>query len=104
MPLSVLDRLLLLGLLPAEGTILTLRIVRTLREDLSFSEQELTDLNLKQEDGRVTWDQTLAVDKTVELGPKATELIVKALTDLSESAKASAQHLALFDKFCPETE
>jgi hypothetical protein len=90
-------------LLPAEGTILTLRIVRKLREDLSFSEQELTDLNLKQEDGRVTWEQKNAVGKDVTLGPKATELIVKALTDLSESGKASAQHLALFDTFMPDT-
>ena len=103
MNLSVLDRLLLLGLLPAEGTILTLRIVRKLREDLSFSEQELVDLKLKQDEGRVTWEQEHAADKTVELGPKATELIVKALTDLSESGKATAQHLALFDKFMPET-
>lgn len=101
MELNVLDRLLVLGLLPAEGDITTLRIVRKLREDLSFSEQEHEALHLTQEEGRITWEQQGATVKDVPLGPKATACIVKALSALSEQGKATAQHLDLFDKFIP---
>ncbi len=62
MNLSVLDRLLLLGLLPAEGDITTLRIIRTLREELSFTEQEHADLHLKQDEGRVTWEHSASLN------------------------------------------
>ena len=42
--LSVLERITLLGLLPKEGTILTLRVLRDLQRETSFSEAELTAL------------------------------------------------------------
>jgi len=103
MTLTVLDRILLLNLLPAEGDITAVRIARKLREDLSFSEQEHTDLQLKQVDSQVTWDTDAAAraDKDIAIGPKALTLITDALTQLSERKKLTAQHLSLYDKFFP---
>ena len=103
MDLNVLDRLLLLGLLgtaPAEADVTLHRIVRKLRDDLGFSEQEHADLGLKSEDGKVTWTNTDHV-KAVEIGPKAHALIVDLLTQASEAKKLRAEHLHLCDVFLP---
>jgi len=103
-PLNVLDRLLLLGLLgtaPAEGDLTMHRIVRTLRDDLGFSEQEHTDLGLTSEDGRVTWSDTTTT-KPVEIGPKATVLIAGLLTQASDAKQLRAEHLHLCDVFLPD--
>ncbi len=48
MKLSVGERLQLLALLPSEGEITSLKILRKLRESLSFSEEEHRSLNLTQ--------------------------------------------------------
>ena len=106
LPLNVLDRLLLLGLLgtaPAEGDLTMHRIVRTLRDDLGFSEQEHADLGLKSEDGRVTWSDT-ASTKTVDIGPKATALIADLLTKASDAKQLRAEHLHLCDVFLPDVQ
>ena len=99
MRLTVMDRILLLNLLPAEGSVTTLRIVRQLREDLSFSEEEHAALELVQADGKVTWNPAKAVEKDVAIGLKATNLIVEALTELSKAKKLQPSHLGLYDKF-----
>jgi hypothetical protein len=105
MDLTVLHRLLLLGMLPAEGDITMLRIVRKLREELSFSEQEHAEVGLaKLDDGRVTWTDT-TYTKTVDIGPKAHALIVDVLTKASAAKTLTANHLGLCDLFgIPDTE
>lgn len=99
MDLSVLERLLLLGVLPAEGDITTLRIVRQLQDDLSFSEQEHADFKIAQADGRVTWDRTTERLKAVTIGPKALGLIAEALRKLSDQKKLQPQHIDLYERF-----
>ena len=102
MDLTVMDRLLLLNVLPAEGDITTLRIVRQLREELSFSEQEHTDLNIQHTpEGQITWTPT-DVTKAVEFGTKAHKLVSKALKKLNDDNKLTAQYIDLYDKFIPE--
>ncbi len=99
MKLTVLERLMLLQVLPQEGDLTTLRIVRALRQDLSFSEKEHKALKFVQTADRLTWDQKANVVKDVPMGLKATNLIVGALTTLSEQKKLTEQHLTLCEKF-----
>ena len=100
MELTIYERLLLLNALPEKGDLTTIRIVRKLREDLSFSEQELEEheITTDKETGMLTWrvdDST----KAVELGAKAHEMAVRALNELSAAGKVEEAHLSLFDKF-----
>jgi hypothetical protein len=99
MNLSVLDRLLLLNILPQEGDITSIRIIRKLREDLSFSEQEHKDFAIEHTEGQVKWDAKTAVDKDVVLGPKAQVFVADVLKKLSTDKKLTEQHLALYEKF-----
>lgn len=102
MPTTILNRILLLNILPAAGDVTTVRIVRNLREDLSFSEQEHTDFQLVQSDGKITWNSDATTTKDIEIGPKARGVITKALKDLSDSQKLTPQYLDLYEQFVGE--
>ena len=101
MELSIEERLLLLMILPREGDITTIKIVRQLREALSFSEHEheLFGMMFQTEDGRVEWDQEKAVDVDIPFGPQAMKVIVEVLEKLNKDGKLSEHHISLYDKF-----
>ncbi len=99
MTLAVLERLLLLNLLPPEGDITTVRVVHRLRQDLSFSEEELGALHLRTVEDEIKWEPEADPLKDVPVGAKAREVIGKLLTRLSKSEKLTEQHLALYEKF-----
>jgi hypothetical protein len=101
MELKVYERLILLAILPKEGNFITLKVIRQLREALSFTEEEIKVLNFVQnvEEEKVTWD--LAADKPVEIkiGEKATDIIVEALKKLDKEMKLTDEHYGLYEKF-----
>lgn len=101
MELTVLDRILLLNVMPAEGDILTLKIVRKLREGLSFTEDEHKALNIVNENGQIKWTPTTET-KEIEIGPKAMILIAKVLKKLSKEEKLPAQYVDVYEKFVEE--
>jgi hypothetical protein len=105
--LTVLERLTLLNTLPAEGDLTTLRIIRRLRESLSFSESEHTALGFKaetNEDGKqlVRWNTDAPQEADIQVGQKATEIIKATLQALSEKKQLTEGHLSLCDKFLPD--
>ena len=100
MKLSIAERINVLGVLPAEGNIITLRIVNELRDNLSFREKEIADSQITQtEDGRITWDPTAAKDKDVQIGDAARDVIKAALKKLDEDKKLTPALVPIWDKF-----
>uniref|UniRef100_A0A6M3L2Y8 Uncharacterized protein n=1 Tax=viral metagenome TaxID=1070528 RepID=A0A6M3L2Y8_9ZZZZ len=104
MELSIGERLVLLSVLPAEGTFVTMKVIRELQSNLGFSEEELRDYNVRQEEGKVFWDAAndALKQKGVEIGPKAKDIIVLALSKLSEEKKLRMEHIPLYEKFIEE--
>jgi len=102
MELNVFDRLILLNILPREGDFTTLKIVRTMREDLSFTEDEHKVLEFKQDEGNIQWKQGADKPKNINFGEKATDLIVATLKKLNADKKLTDQHFNLYDKFVGE--
>ena len=100
MLLKVLERVTLLGVLPESGDFLTLKIVRQLRENLSFNEDEIKALSIKTADGRITWNAEVDEGKDVEIGEKATDVVVDCLKKLDKEKKLTQQHYSLYEKFC----
>ena len=47
MELRIGERLILLGILPNEGNFITLKVVRKLQEELSFSEADFKEYDIK---------------------------------------------------------
>ena len=101
--LSIGNRLRLLSILPPEGDLTTIRIVRELREGLSFSEAEIADAQIRMEQtdsGMVTrWQDGAIPDKVLDIGPRAVEVIRDALGELDKEKKLRAEHLDLVDLF-----
>jgi len=130
--LTVFERLKLQNLLPAEGSFVTLKLIRKLREALSFSEKEIADIEFKnhwkcaacdtteisaqtpkcsscgnymQPAGMVNWDEAKAIKviKDVHFGEAMFALIQSTLKKLSDENKLTEQIISLYEKFV-ETE
>ncbi|MDD5510903.1 MAG: hypothetical protein PHI12_08835 [Dehalococcoidales bacterium] len=99
MQLGVFDRLILLNILPKEGDFTTLKIIRKLREDLSFTEDEHKALNFVQEEGNIKWQTEADIPKEILIGEKATDIIVEVLKKLDKDKKLTDQHVSVYEKF-----
>ena len=104
MELTVTERLVLANILPAEGNFTTLRLVRKLREDLSFDDKEHKELKFIQKGDQIQWNpekaQTLLKD--VEVGEIMTETIKEALKKMNDEKKLKDEHISLYEKFIGE--
>ena len=88
----MLERLLVLKLLPRHGNLTTLRIVRELERELSFSEEEHAALQfVNHENGAVTWKASDDKEKDVELGEVAHRLVLEGLA----AAEASGEQFPM---------
>lgn len=99
MNLSVQERLVLLGIIPSEGNFATLKILRDLQEKLSFTEEEHKSYKFVQDEMRVSWDIKVEQSKDIEIGEKASDIIVEALKKLDDEKKLKFDHFTLFEKF-----
>jgi len=99
MVLNTLERLMLLGVLPKEGDFTTLKIVRELRESLSFNEEEYKRLEFETLEVGVRWNPKGDIPREIKIGEKATDLIVEALKKLNKDKKLTEEHFSLYEKF-----
>lgn len=133
MKLEVFERLVLLNILPQQENFITLKLVRKLREALSFNEKEIADIDFKnhwrcpkctvvelapqvikcqecdtymQPAGQVTWDEDKAKDtvKEVHMGRKMQDLCEATLKKLNDEKKLEEHHMSLYEKFVEEQE
>ncbi len=105
MELNIAERIALLNILPFEGNIITLRVVRELQSELSFTEDEIKQWKIKntmQPDGRgvVVWDSDFtAKTKDIKIGDTAKGVIVEQLKKLEQQQKLRLEMLDLYEKF-----
>ena len=99
--LNIGERFALLGILPEKGDFTKLKIVRELREKLSFTEAEHKEYGISQvADNKVKWNPKKAgKDKGFEFGGLATALFVEALKKLDEKKELKLEHFSVYEKF-----
>ena len=97
MKLNVLERITLLQVLPTEGSYITFQILISLKKSLSFTEKEIKDFSINEKEGRVTWKKS--VDKDVEIGEKAIDIIKTSLEKLDKDGKINEHNITLYEKF-----
>jgi hypothetical protein len=100
--LTVAERLWLSNILPREGDITSLRILRDFREDLSFSEEENERMKVIAVAGNVQWDAAKATPKILSLGRKAWSMAKEKLIELEKQHKLNVDCLSLYEKFVEE--
>jgi len=101
---TIKDRLLLLGLLPKEGNILTLKVIRKLRENLSFSEEELAEYKFVQDEGRINWTEPEKPTRDIQIGKEGKKIIKEALKELDKQKKLTEDHIDLYEKYVGKEE
>jgi hypothetical protein len=99
MNLSVLDRVIVLTILPKEGNFATLKILQDMRMALAFTEKELKKFNLQSNDetGQTTWEGDEEVD--IPMGEKATDIVAQAFKDLDKGKKLQVDMMTTYEKF-----
>jgi len=101
--LSVVERLLALGLLPQKTNYATHRAIETARMKLGFSEEEYAEFEIKQtDDGMVRWNPEKDKAKEVNLGAVCLGELQSALKALDEKKELTAQFLSLYEKLIAE--
>ena len=127
--LTIVERLKLLECLPKEGTFADLKILRKLKETLSFDEAEHKEFGIElvwecpdcknrvasttqpkcsEHDEAVlmtpttvlTWKpEASVIEKEVFLGSRAKELTGDALKKLDNASKLTESHISIYEKF-----
>lgn len=97
MELGVLERVVILDILPKEANYATLKIKQNLQMDLSFSEEELDEYGITFDGPNINWKSSS--EKEISIGEKATDLIVESLKKLDEQKKLGEKHITLWEKF-----
>ncbi len=105
MKLTILERVLLQQILPQEGNIVTLRIIRDLRKNLGFTEEEIKKCNIRvdEEKQMTLWDDNeYAID--IPIGEKAIDIIVESLKRKDSELILTEQHIPLYERFVDKKE
>jgi hypothetical protein len=97
--LDVLERLMLLQVLPKEGNYSNLKALRVVREKLSFTEAENKALAFREEAGMLRWNPLGCPEKEIFFGEIIEGLIVKALKALNKQEKLTVDQFSLYEKF-----
>ena len=107
MKLSVLERIMMMNVLPNEGTFTNLKLIRIAREVISFTEEENKILDFKQEGKQLNWSNSIIdgkmidaiPEKDIKFGEVVTNLLIENLKLLNEQGKLTQQHFSLYEKF-----
>jgi hypothetical protein len=106
MQLTISERLTLLTILPEQGDLSTLKIVREVREALSFTEAEHARYGIIIEEdtdtGMMTWQWDSAFNEEtseIAFGVRAKMLVLRQLEDLDKREVMEERHLSLCEKF-----
>ena len=97
MKLAVIERIELMKILPKEGNYITFKILIGLKSALSFNEKEFKEFGMIEKDGLIHWNKS--VNKEIEIGDKAKEIIITALQEIEKAGKLTESTYLLYEKF-----
>lgn len=100
--LTVRERIVLLSLLPSEASFVMLKVIRRVREALSFSLDEIHHLAIEQlPDGRISWNAEKAKEwvKEMEISTNVVDLISQKLIALDREQKLQEEHVPIYERF-----
>lgn len=105
MELTIAERILILNLLPQEGNVVTLRVVRDLQSELGFSDKEMKKLKIvSNPDGTITWPKEKAGVKKNIIFTEARWNIVKGeMEKLERAGRMRLNLISLYERFVEAT-
>jgi len=111
--LTIVERNILMSILPKEGNFITLKTVRQLREALSIQDGEDEEYGIMKEGdslgngavvpkGQFRMTRNLDVEKEIPFSKKGLEVAETALKALDAQNKLTEAHVSLYEKFVGE--
>jgi len=97
--LNVGERMITLTILPQEGNIITLKMIRDLKSKIGLSAQELKEFEVAQDGERVKWNQKGLVPRDFDFAEAEIDLIKKQLKKLDSDGKLHQDMLPVYEKF-----
>lgn len=98
MELTILERLISLGLLPEVGDILRMRIRAQMTDKLGLTIEEIEKYGVVQEGTSVQWRTDLPQEREIPLEPLEIGILRDGLKKLNEEEKLTPQHITLYEK------
>src|SRR3990167_4316571 len=103
MLLKIAERIMLYSLLPKTGDVVSLRTIRDLQHELSFSDAERTAINLEiKPNGLVSWKLEAEFEKDVLFSDFAINIVCEALTQADKRKSLGIEFLDVYDRFMQE--
>jgi len=104
MKFTILERVTLINILPANESYLTYKIIADFKNTLYLNEKEIKDYKYKEVDvggGRIRsiWDEKKAKEKEVQVGKALEIIIIGVLKKLNEEKKINEENSSLYEKF-----
>lgn len=99
MKLNILQRILIFSILPKEGTLLTMKSLKSLKDKLMFSEEEVNEKELRVEENQYLWNPEKDLHKDFDITEGESKLVVEGLKDLDKQGKITEQYLTLCEMF-----
>lgn len=97
--LSMVERFAVMSALPEEGSYATLRVLRELKHQLGPSEEELKEMEIKQEGAQVRMNPKASEERDLDIGERAEDIIFTALQKLNREEKLREHQFTIFEKF-----
>ena len=98
MRFNILERIMILGILPKEADFISQKIIMDLRSSVGFSQHELDEHKIKvHEDGNISWEKDF--EKEIKVTKRAAEIIINGLKELDKQKKVKPELMSIFEKF-----
>jgi hypothetical protein len=98
--LNVGERMIILSVLPKEGSIITIKLIRDLISRLGLSAEEFVEFGIKQDGSSLKFNEKGQKRLDFELHDAEIELIRKSLKELDSKGKLIAEMIPIWDMFC----
>ena len=98
--LNVGERMMVLTVLPKEGSFVTIRLIRTLISRLALSAQEIQDFEIVQEQEALHFNSKGSIELDFDFADVEFDLIRKQLKELDEGCKLKPDMITIYQKFC----
>ena len=100
--LSLTDRLALTQILPKDGDIITVMLVKDLREKIAIKPDEIEKFNFRKEGNQLLYDDAADLPinhKEIEMTGKQKIVVEDVLKKLDGEKALTQHHISLYEKF-----
>lgn len=99
MKLTLKDRILMSGLIPAKGNFEDLIVAEDLRKKISVTQDEIKEAKIKtdQKTGNINWEKE--IDADIKLTEAEEKMVSKQLEELNKKDELTKDHIELYKTF-----